>query len=86
MIAAVAFDMDNNPSPVYRSVHTFTRDGAGDAQEFVDYYMGSITTYSVTEEYPINQASLVVATDDNGACRELGKRVASKNSAITLRR
>ena len=86
MIAAVAFDMDNNPSPVYRSVHTFTRDGAGDAQEFVDYYMGSITTYSVTEECPINQASLVVATDDNGACRELGKRVASKNSAITLRR
>ena len=86
MIAAVAFDKDNNPSPVYRSVHTFTRDGAGDAQEFVDYYMGSITTYSVKEEHPINQASLVVATDDNGACRELGKRVASKNSGITLLR
>jgi hypothetical protein len=44
MIAAVAFDNDGNPSPVYRSVHTFTRDGAGDAQEFVDNYMSSITT------------------------------------------
>ena len=44
MIAAVAFDYEGNPSPVYRSVHTFTRDGAGDAQEFVDYYMGTITT------------------------------------------
>lgn len=43
MIAAVAFDNNNNPSPVYRSVHTFTREGAGDAQEFIDYYMGTIT-------------------------------------------
>ena len=48
MIAAVAFDYDGNPSPVYRSVHTFTRDGASDAQEFVDYYMGSITTSALT--------------------------------------
>ena len=48
MIAAVAFDYAGNPSPVYRSVHTFTRDGASDAQEFVDYYMGSITTSALT--------------------------------------
>ena len=50
MIAAVAFDYEGNPSPVYRSVHTFTRDGAGEAQEFVDYYMGSINTYSATDK------------------------------------
>lgn len=85
MIAAVAFDMNDNPSPVYRSVHTFTRDGAADAQEFVDYYMGSINTYAATE-HPIEQASVVVATDAKSPCRELGKRVASKSSGVTLLR
>lgn len=40
MIAAVAFDHDDNPSPVYRERFICTREGAGDAQEFVDYYMG----------------------------------------------
>lgn len=85
MIAAVAFDMNDNPSPVYRSVHTFTRDGAADAQEFVDYYMGSINTYAATE-HPIEQASVVVATDAKNPCRELGKRVASKSSGVTLLR
>ena len=43
MIAAVAFDMEGNPSPVYRERFVCTRDGAGDAQEFVDYYLGEIT-------------------------------------------
>lgn len=62
MIAAVAFDSDGNPSPVYRSVHTFTRDGAGDAQEFVDYYMGSITTYATHNTRPtLDTQSFVVA-------------------------
>jgi hypothetical protein len=50
MIAAVAFDYDGNPSPVYRSVHTFTREGAGDAQEFVDYYMGTINTSALSAD------------------------------------
>ena len=44
MIAAVAFDMEGNPSPVYRHKFILTREGAGDAQEFVDYYMGSISS------------------------------------------
>ena len=65
MIAAVAFDYDGNPSPVYRSVHTFTREGAGDAQEFVDYYMGTITTstlsFDKTERCELE--SLVIASD-----------------------
>ena len=43
MIAAVAFDKEGNPSPVYRERFICTRDGAGDAQEFVDYYLGEIT-------------------------------------------
>lgn len=51
MIAAVAFDHDGNPSPVYRERFICTRDGAGDAQEFVDYYLGNITTYSVGKGY-----------------------------------
>jgi hypothetical protein len=44
MIAAVAFDMEGNPSPIYRHKFILTREGAGDAQEFVDYYMGSISS------------------------------------------
>ena len=55
MIAAVAFDYEGNPSPVYRSVHTFTREGAGDAQEFVDYYMGTITTSSAMDSLVVNR-------------------------------
>ncbi|MBO5833170.1 MAG: BACON domain-containing protein [Alistipes sp.] len=58
MIAAVAFDYDGNPSPVYRSVHTFTRDGASDAQEFVDYYMGTITTSSAVVKHNLDAAVL----------------------------
>lgn len=65
MIAAVAFDRDGNPSPVYRSVHTFTRDGAGDAQEFVDYYMGSINTYSVQSK-SANSKHNALTTNDLG--------------------
>ena len=41
MIAAVAFDAEGNPSRVYREKFFLTREGAGDAQEFVDYYLGS---------------------------------------------
>lgn len=44
MIAAVAFDAEGNPSRVYRECVTFTRDGAGDAQEFIDKYMGGSTS------------------------------------------
>jgi hypothetical protein len=62
MIAAVAFDYDGNPSPVYRSVHTFTRDGASDAQEFVDYYMGTITTYCAKSNPELNIAPLANKT------------------------
>jgi hypothetical protein len=54
MIAAVAFDYDDNPSPVYRERFICTREGAGDAQEFVDYYLGEVTRASM----PLN--SLVV--------------------------
>jgi hypothetical protein len=32
MIAAVAFDMEGNPSPIYRHKFILTREGAGDAQ------------------------------------------------------
>lgn len=60
MIAAVAFDYDGNPSPVYRSVHTFTRDGAGDAQEFVDYYMGTINTFSANSKSELNISALAI--------------------------
>ena len=47
MVAAVAFDKEGNPSPVYRERFICTRDGAGDAQEFVDYYLGDITRSSM---------------------------------------
>jgi hypothetical protein len=73
MIAAVAFDNDGNPSPVYRSVHTFTRDGAGDAQEFVDYYMGSINTYSATDKPHLDIA-------------HIERRECNKTSATTTER
>ena len=39
MIAAVAFDMEGNPSKVYREKFYLTREGAAPAQEFVDYFM-----------------------------------------------
>ncbi len=48
MIAAVAFDYDDNPSPVYRERFICTRDGAGDAQEFVDYYLGGVSAVSMS--------------------------------------
>ena len=68
MIAAVAFDKEGNPSPVYRHRFICTRDGAGDAQEFVDYYMGTIKTYASPYSISRNDAklgvsSLVVASD-----------------------
>ena len=51
MIAAVAFDTAGNPSPVYRERFICTRDGAGDAQEFVDYYLGENTRSVVGRGY-----------------------------------
>ena len=48
MIAAVAFDYDDNPSPVYRERFICTREGAGDAQEFVDYYLGGTSAASMS--------------------------------------
>ncbi len=50
MIAAVAFDKVGNPSPVYRERFICTRDGAGDAQEFVDYYLGEITRTMIASD------------------------------------
>ena len=68
MIAAVAFDKEGNPSPVYRERFICTREGADDAQEFVDYYMGTITTYASTysassREDKLGLNSLVIASD-----------------------
>ena len=67
MIAAVAFDKEGNPSPVYRNRFICTREGAGDAQEFVDYYLGNITTFSATRSLSqpetLGIESLVVASD-----------------------
>jgi hypothetical protein len=57
MIAAVAFDMDGNPSPVYRERFICTRDGAGDAQEFVDYYLGEITRTMIAKDAALNIAN-----------------------------
>ena len=57
MVAAVAFDKEGNPSPVYRERFICTRDGAGDAQEFVDYYLGEITrAYTPAKSLVVNDA------------------------------
>lgn len=48
MIAAVAFDMQGNPSRVYRECVMLTRDGANDAQEFIDFYMGGTSAVALT--------------------------------------
>lgn len=65
MIAAVAFDLEGNPSPVYRHRFVCTREGAGDAQEFVDYYLGNITTSATralsSDDALLGVESLVVA-------------------------
>ena len=68
MIAAVAFDYEGNPSPVYRQRFICTHEGAGDAQEFVDYYLGNITTSAATRslsqcDTPFGVESLVVSND-----------------------
>ncbi len=67
MIAAVAFDMEGNPSPVYRERFICTREGAGDAQEFVDYYLGNISTYATRSlsqsDALLGIESLVVSND-----------------------
>ena len=57
MIAAVAFDMAGNPSPVYRERFICTREGAGDAQEFVDYYLGEITRSMITSDAALDVAN-----------------------------
>lgn len=66
MIAAVAFDKEGNPSPVYRHRFICTRDGAGDAQEFVDNYLGNIKTFASTRsesKAALNIESLVVESN-----------------------
>ena len=64
MIAAVAFDKEGNPSPVYRERFICTREGAGDAQEFVDYYLGGISSASKTRNgLAINGVNGVVVKD-----------------------
>jgi hypothetical protein len=57
MIAAVAFDKAGNPSPVYRERFICTRDGAGNAQEFVDYYLGEITRTMIAKDATLNIAN-----------------------------
>ena len=57
MIAAVAFDKAGNPSPVYRERFICTRDGAGNAQEFVDYYLGEITRTMIAKDAALNIAN-----------------------------
>ena len=59
MIAAVAFDMEGNPSKVYRKKFYLTREGAAPAQEFVDYFMGG-SSASVQSAQPKS----VLATAD----------------------
>ena len=66
MVAAVAFDKEGNPSPVYRERFICTRDGAGDAQEFVDNYLGNIKTFASTRsesKAALNIESLVVESN-----------------------
>ena len=64
MIAAVAFDKEGNPSPVYRERFICTREGAGDAQEFVDYYLGGISSASKTRNgLTMNGVNGVVVKD-----------------------
>ena len=58
MIAAVAFDMEGNPSKVYRKKFYLTREGAAPAQEFVDYFMSG-SSASVQSAQP--KAELNVA-------------------------
>ena len=81
MIAAVAFDNEGNPSPVYRQRFICTREGAGDAQEFVDYYMGTINTYASTYSISRNDAKLgvssLVVADDVEVHKEAQRRATS---------
>jgi hypothetical protein len=86
MIAAVAFDNDGNPSPVYRSVHTFTRDGAGDAQEFVDNYMSSITTSLSMDSLVVDRRLPLVASDANVECQKPTKSTVKSTSGIGFER
>ena len=86
MIAAVAFDNDGNPSPVYRSVHTFTCDGAGDAQEFVDNYMSSITTSLSMNSLVVDRRLLLVASDANVECQKPTKSTVKSTSGIGFER
>lgn len=86
MIAAVAFDNDGNPSPVYRSVHTFTRDGAGDAQEFVDNYMSSITTSLSMNSLVVDRRLPLVASDANVERQKPTKSTVKSASGIGFER
>ena len=78
MIAAVAFDAEGSPSPVYRSVHTFTRDGAGDAQEFVDSYVGDTTRVTLFDRgSELDVTSLVIANTET-PCKSNVSKVSTK--------
>lgn len=60
MIAAVAFDMEGNPSKVYRKKFYLTREGAAPAQEFVDYFMGG-SSASVQSAQPKKELNVADA-------------------------
>lgn len=81
MIAAVAFDMEGNPSKVYRKKFYLTREGAAPAQEFVDYYMGrsSASVLSVGN-------GLYNSTVDVPALRPRVERVGSEHKMSFSRR
>ena len=81
MIAAVAFDMEGNPSKVYRKKFYLTREGAAPAQEFVDYYMGrsSVSALSVGN-------GLYNSTVDAPALRPRVERVGSEHKMNFSRR
>ena len=59
MIAAVAFDMEGNPSRVYREKFYLTREGAAPAQEFVDYYMSRGSTSALSADNKCAKSAVV---------------------------
>lgn len=81
MIAAVAFDSEGNPSPVYRQRFICTREGAGDAQEFVDYYLGNITTSASISSLSRNKDMLsvsgLVVAEENSPQKQAQQRAIS---------
>lgn len=64
MIAAVAFDAAGNPSRVFRERFECTRDGAGDAQEYLNMYYGGGSSSSAAQMSTKRHASVVVAAPE----------------------